>query len=341
MKNTFEKILVIHVILTLLMVFPSMAETKYAAAFLDLGTSAKALSLGGAYAAQYGEASGYHYNPAGLGTIKGTELCAMYSSLYGSLSEPLANFNHIGAAINLPGGAHLGLNWVRFSVDEIPIYPELKGESYGQRLTESSLRPDGVALGYFMDIEDAFYFSFAMNNSFRLPLGWLYMDLPIEIPIGINLKWIRQRIHHAGSSGLGLDIGAMIRFDMGHLWNTRWLGHFSFGVSAIDLAETVLTWSAEYQESIERNVMLGASYEQPMPARAGTLRFFWTHASRYEGSQHYGLEYEVKGIAIRCGLNDGSFAAGAGLRIWKLRIDYAFVTQNLGNSHRIGGAVSL
>lgn len=323
----------------LLMVSSSLAGTKYTAAFLDIGVSAKALSLGGAYVAQHGESSGFFWNPAGLGTVVGTELCAMYSALYGSLAEPLANFNHLGASTTLPGGAHLAINWIRFAVDEIPRYPDLKGKSLGQRLTNPDLRPSGVALGYFKDTEDAVYFSFAKDNNFKLPLGWLYLDLPIQFPVGINFKWIRQRLFDSRSSGLGLDIGALLRFDMGLLWNTRWMGYFAFGVSAIDLTQTVLTWSTDHEETIERNIMVGASYEQPLPFKKSTLHFFWTHMSRYKGSQHFGIEFDAKGIALRCGLNDMSFSAGAGLRFWKLRIDYAFVTQDLGNSHRIGGAV--
>jgi hypothetical protein len=340
MKKYFVKKTNVVAFSTLLIFSPLIADTKYTAAFLELGVSAKALSVGGAYAAQYGEASGYYWNPAGLGTVQGIELSAMYSSLYGNLTEPLANFNHLGASATLRGGGHFAINWIRFAVDEIPRYPDLKGESYGQRLTDPNLRPSGVALGYFKDTEDAVYFSFALNNQFNLPLGWLYLDLPIQLPVGVNFKWIRQRIFNSRASGLGLDIGAMIRFDMGQLWNTRWMSYFTFGISAIDLTQTVLTWNSDHEETIKRNVMPGISYDQPMPAHAGTLRFFWAHSSRYN-TQHYGLEYDVKGIAIRCGLNDKNFSAGAGLKFWKLRIDYAFVTQDLGNSHRIGGAVIL
>ncbi|MFI5264224.1 MAG: hypothetical protein ACHQM6_06895, partial [Candidatus Kapaibacterium sp.] len=71
------------------------------------------------------------------------------------------------------------------------------------------------------------------------------------------------------------------------------------------------------------------------------------HVGPLSSDFHFGLEYQFKRlIAIRAGYNDVKmFTVGAGLRLPRLSIDYAFQSfsaqDQLGNTHRISFTLSL
>ncbi|MCL2064901.1 MAG: hypothetical protein FWG98_11110 [Candidatus Cloacimonetes bacterium] len=50
-----------------------------------------------------------------------------------------------------------------------------------------------------------------------------------------------------------------------------------------------------------------------------------------------GLAWKYKDLTeIRLGIYDKNFSAGIGLNLFSFNIDYAFLTNNLGNTNRIG-----
>jgi hypothetical protein len=58
---------------------------------------------------------------------------------------------------------------------------------------------------------------------------------------------------------------------------------------------------------------------------------------------HFGAEYRLKNLlAFRFGLDTGRFAAGVGIKLPKLNVDYAFLShQDLGDTHRISVILTL
>ena len=214
------------------------AQGRYAGASMELGIGARPLALGGAAAALNSTGETFFYNPSSLGLLKKPHINFMYAPTFGSFAEPMAHYNYVGGAYPMQGGGTIAFNWTRFAVDEIPVYPDLKGESFAERNKDLSLRPDGTALGYIEDVEDVFYFSFAKTLESILPLGWWYGDLPMTIPFGINFKLLRQKLGDASASGMGIDAGMMIKFNLGTLVNQRQLGDMSFGLSLLDMTKT-------------------------------------------------------------------------------------------------------
>ncbi len=319
----------------------AFAGGRYAGASMELGIGARPLSLGGSAVSLIGSAESFYYNPSSLAFIKRPVVSLMYAPCFGSITSPLANYHFAGLAFPLPNGGTVAAGWTRFAVDEIPIFPKLRGDSYADRLNDITQRPDGVALGYFQDIEDVFYFSFAKPMDLLLPLGWLYTELPVQIPFGLNLKLLRQRIYNAKASGLGIDAGTMLHFSLGKLFDHRSLGEVTIGLSALDISQTNIIWNTKKQDRVHRSVLWGAAYQQSLGLWNAKWSFYWTRYNKYESTDLFGTEFVVKGLSIRLGKNRTGLSAGTGLHLWRLRLDYAFVSLDLDNAHRLNCAISL
>ena len=315
------------------------AGGKYAGASLELGVGVRAMALGNAATAMHGESELFYHNPASLGLVKTPGFSLMYAPSFGSLKSPLANYNHIGGVVPLPGGGTVALNWTRFAVDEIPLYPELKGSSYADRNRDITLRPDGTSLGTFADVEDVVYFSFSKLVEKKMPLGWLYLDLPIEASFGMNFKMIRQRLYESKASGMGMDLGTLVRFPLGVLFDKRQLGHFSMGLSWLDASQTSVIWDNQTQDKIHRTFMLGFAYEQPF-GKWGSLNLFWSQFHKYRRKNLLGAEFAIRNLSLRIGKNQAGLTAGAGVNLWKIKVDYAFVSSDFDNLNRVGCSFS-
>jgi hypothetical protein len=317
------------------------AGGRYAGASMELGIGARPLALGGAAAAMSNTGETFYYNPASLGLLDQSHINLMYAPTFGSLSDPMAAYNYMGIAYPMPGGGVLAANWTRFSVDDIPIYPELVGKTYSERSSNLSLRPDGTALGYFEDVEDVFYFSFAKTLESIIPLGWWYGDLPFTMPTGINFNLLRQKLGDASASGMGIDIGTMIKFNFGTLVHQRQLGDLSFGLAIKDITQTSIIWNTQHQDNIERALLFGIAYSQNLFSNI-SANLFYTYMNKYEKIHVYGIEIAVNKIAaLRFGNNSNGITAGAGLHWKRVNADYAFVNNAYEHVHRLSCSILL
>jgi len=322
----------------LLRVAPAAADGRYAGATLDLGVGARPLALGEAAAAMSGGSEYFRYNPAALGLLKRGEISLMYAPTFGGPGSNMANFHYIAVALPAPAGGVVSIHWTRFSVDDIPLYPKLDGHSYADRLNNPELRPDGTADGSFSDVEDAYYISFARAIHLTLPLGWLYTDLPVEIPLGLNVKILRQSLYTNTATGVGLDLGMMLKFSLATFFDVRSMGDLSFGFSALDLTRTTLLWNNEHSERIRSKFLTGLAYRQPLLFPHLETTLFWTYRYKYNGDNLYGAEVAFRGLALRLGHNPSGFSAGAGYRWRRLRVDYALIALDFENAHRLSCA---
>jgi len=317
------------------------AETRYAGASMKLGVGARPLALGGAAAAMSGTGETFFYNPSSLGLMKRPYINLMYAPTYGAFSAPMASYNYIGAALPMRGGGTIAFNWTRFAVDDIPLYPELDGSSFSERNKDLALRPDGATLGYIEDVEDVFYFSFAKTLESILPLGWWYGDLPVTIPFGVNFKLLRQKLGDATASGMGVDMGVLLKFNLGTLVHQRQLGDLSFALSVLDVTQTAVMWSTKHEDRVHRTLMFGGAYNQPLWFADASINLFYTYYDKYEQRHLGGIEFAIKGIAIRLGMNDAGLTAGAGIRWRRLSIDYGFVANAFQDVNRLSCSIAL
>jgi len=342
MEHKFSYILkILFTTILLAVITNGYADGKYAGSSMELGIGARPLALGGAAGAMIGSTELFHYNPSSLAFITKPVLNLMYAPTFESFSNPLAHYNYAGLAFPLPGGGTIAINWTRFSVDDIPIYPDPKGASFAERNSNTELQMDGVALGYFEDVEDVYYFSFAKSLKSNIPLGWMYEELPVEIPFGMNFKMFRQKLYQSKASGMGIDIGAMLKFNFGSLFDQKFMGDFAIGFSAIDITQTPIIWDTKTEDRIRRSSLFGLYYQQLLGFSDAKINFYWTRLSKYDRKVFYGAEFIIKGLAIRVGKNEYGITSGAGIHFWRLGVDYAFVSNPLDDVHRISCAINL
>ena len=308
----------------------------YAGEFLQVAVGARALGMGGAYCSLADGGFAPYWNPAGSGHQQRLTLAVQHATLF-----ELAQHEYINLSLPLPNQATLAFSWIRLGVDDIPVFPEPERTSEGelQPVEEWIIQPDE----FFSDAEDAFMLTFAKQNTIDFDLGWQYFVVPLELPVGLNLKYIRQSLKDATATGMGIDMGAQLRFGLDRLLDYEPLGDFAAGLSLQNVGKTALSWDTEskHRDHIPFNLKFGFSYFQPLSSDGTGFTLAYDRDTAYEGLNHFGAELSYRDLAAhRAGVEDDEMTMGAGLRIWRLTLDYAFVSYDLGNIHRISGSAN-
>jgi hypothetical protein len=301
---------------------------KYAGEFMAGGVGGRALGMGGAYVAVTGDVTFGYWNPAGLSTIRFPEFSLMHARRFGGV----VNYDYFGAAMPLSRRETIGLNVVRLAVDDIPITalprPDLPLDaSYTNEQGETlSNRP--FVERTVNDAEYAMYLSYARLQNGRF--AW-----------GANAKMVHKGTGDNSAWGVGFDIGAI------------WLPWRSLrlGANFQDFTTTLLAWDTGERELISPTLKVGAAYPfaiRPLKSRLliaadtdlrmeGRKIAAQAHLGEISADFHLGAEWIFRNaVAFRLGSDTGHFSAGAGLRLPRLDVDYAFLKHDeLDNSHRI------
>jgi hypothetical protein len=317
---------------------------QYSAEFLEIGVGARALALGGAFVAAADDGTAFYWNPAGLALINGTRISGMYGPQFGTLSNPMGRYHYLGAAHRLSGKATVAVNWIRLTVDDIPIYSKLKGDSYWDRFYRPELRPTGETEGHLNDYEDAVFFTFANSIPILWDLGWMFYPVHLKWLWGINIKWIRQSIGPHEASGLGFDAGGILQIPFNEFIGDERLGTLAVGIHVRDMSRTRIEWNtpSRHLDETAPDVRWGISYRQSVQRGAGSCTLTYDQNHRWGTTHHWGFEYHgFKRLFLRTGLNDRKFTAGAGLELGIFEIDYAYCDHELSALHRLSASVGL
>ena len=311
-------------------------KTKYAGSFLELGVGARALAMGGANVALSNDAFGAYWNPSGLAFLSNYQAAAMYANGFNRLEK----HNFASIAVPVFGGATIGLSWIRLSVDDIPRYLDLipSTTTFDQRYGDELLQYRYPANGTFGSASDAYIITFAKYQKIMLDLGWQYFEFPIDFGYGFNFKVLNESLDDKTGSGIGVDLGIILKIQMVDVFNDENYGDLVFGINAQDIVGTKITWDTDskQKDEIERNFKYGVAYQQPLNFINSQLTGAFDFDTRYSGSGHFGFEFLYDSmLAVRIGSNRSNFTTGAGLLIWKLKFDYAYQDHDLGDSHRI------
>ncbi len=79
-----------------------------------------------------------------------------------------------------------------------------------------------------------------------------------------------------------------------------------------------------------------------MPALKSNLILAWDKDYVYSGTNHYGMEVRYKEIVgVRLGYYDKNITSGLSVKLYGIYVDYAFVTNVLGGTNRLGLRVNL
>jgi len=318
-----------------------LLAARYAGEFLQIGIGARPLGMGGAFVALANDHSAFYWNPAGVGNIQTIQFSGMYLPLF----DGLAALHNIGFALPITG-AVAAVNWIRLAVNDIPEYPDYSNLpiEVRQELIQTS---QGQPLGTFSDREDAYYLTFAKMSKFDIDLGWALFTIPVEIPIGLNLKIIRHVLYHAEATGLGADVGMQIKLPLDVMFDRAWLGTFAWGFNFQDFTRTGINWGGGNSDAIPSNFKNGVAYVQPLHFAASTISVMYDVDQRYERVNRFGIEYGYQDwMGLRTGWVGDEWTAGAGFKIpipmmaWTLQVDYAYQNHDLGAFHRISATLS-
>lgn len=292
----------IVLLIILFFIFSSMSLAGeptggYATSFLDWGAGARAISLGKAFTAIANDGSAIYWNPAGLVQLSTREFSVMHGLIFEDRSQNFIEFTYPISSFALSAG------WLRFGVNDIQ-----------ERSTEGEL------LGKFDDSE----------NLFMIGSGYNVLSQPIyKLHLGITAKYFYHSLHNYRAVGYGVDLGALSYF------------HFTGLVERIGIGVTVhnlgakLKWNTEskHEDHVPTIFRLGtAVYIKSLPFK---MVIDLEKKEDQDPRFHAGVEYWIRMLALRAGLNHDRITAGAGfvLKVSSVGfiLDYALTTDDIAN----------
>jgi hypothetical protein len=189
------------------------------------------------------------------------------------------------------------------------------------------------------------------ENAFMLSYGKrLKASVLKDVQLGGTLKFIYNSVSGANRNAIGFGS------DVGFIWRASFLSDkqepnssdISLGVMAQDFFKTRLIWnttsSPSHTDVVQPNLKIGAAYTRMFPGISSHALFSIDANTRYGLEMRYGVEYVLADLlSLRVGLQGSDFTAGAGLNVSFTKgesglsfiVDYAFLSHELGNTHRI------
>ena len=315
-------------------------KTSYGDAFLNIGASSRSVGLGRSVVALPQNVGGYLINPAATAFLTNNTFTGMYVKQY-----QLAEYYTLGFSHSTKKGYHWGIYALNLSVNDISERPDLK------LITDLEARRDSirtlVAKGFnsFNTRESALIINLSKNIEFKFDSGWKFAEVPLRIPIGINVKLLQKYLYQITGTGIGVDMGGMVLLDLENLFSYDWLDEFAFGLSLNNIVNTRIYWSSEKRDDIPMQLIAGIGYFQTFDHLPIKITFLWQQNSLYRNESQYGAELTIfDAINIRGGFNYNYLQGGIGLTFGTLNysfgLDYSFSNHDLGSTHRIGGWLS-
>lgn len=268
------------------------------------GAGNRALSLGGAYAGISDDASAVIWNPGGLGMVQNRELQATYTDLMGM------GFNEQYASFVLPNWRWgvASLTFRRFAVDGI------EGRDERNILTDDDLS----------------------DNETELTLGY-GREFNGIWSVGGGLKVRKQSLAGFSDSGLGLDLGMMVRPLAIFGSSPENAKDLTLGLALRNAVQPALRLNEEPVKD-PAGYRAGAAYRYHFGSQGEVLVAMDVEKTRDMNAHfHGGIEASfVEPLALRLGTNNGNLVAGAGLRWQDLGVDYQFEDNPSEFFHRFG-----
>ncbi|MDX2475480.1 MAG: PorV/PorQ family protein [Candidatus Krumholzibacteria bacterium] len=273
------------------------------------GAGNRALSLGGAYAGIADDASAVIWNPGGLGFVQRREFQATHTDLLGM------GFNEQYASFVLPDWRWgVGsLTFRRFGVGGI------EGRDERNVLTDTELSDAETELSFGYGREVGAYWS-----------------------VGAALKLRNQSLAGYSDSGLGADVGLLVR-PLAALGVTGSSAqNLSLGLAVRNLLEPSLRLNEE-PVTDPLGFRVGSAYRWHFGNEGDVLLALDVEKTRDMNAHlHAGLELNiVRALALRVGLNRGRLTAGAGVSWRDIGIDYQFEDSRDDYIQRLGIAMKL
>ncbi len=315
---------------------PSVHATRYAGEFLRIGAGARALGMGSAFAGLADDGTAAFWNPAGLASLPDRQVNAMHAEQFGSIVQ--YDFISYAMPVGGPGKPRQGLavSLLRLGVSDIP-------DTRGLEILDQN--GNGV-FDYPEDrlLVDESRFVFDSDNDIAVLLSYA-REVRRGLSLGGTFKVVRQWLGDSlRSNGFGADLGVL------------WVGPGGWSVGAIlrDATTTQILWNTGTSEFVAPSLRVGTAKSRSFRGRrhvvTGALDVQVGFSDEQLASQahlggvtfefHPGIEYWLeRKLALRAGLEARNFSAGAGVRIRKFGLDYAYLDhRDLDSSHRVSGS---
>lgn len=268
------------------------------------GAGNRALSLGGAYAAVADDASAAVWNPGGLGMVTRRQLQASYTNLFGfGFSEQYASF----------------------------VMP-----SWRWGATSLTLRNLGTSQIEGRDDRNVLLDETLLSRETEITLAY-GRQMGAAWGIGGGVKLQQQSLAGYSDSGLGLDLGLLVRPLVAAGHDAEWASDVAVGLAIRNVVEPTIRLD-EDAVSDPTGVRIGFAVRRPFRGGVAMLAALDVEKTTDMNARlHAGLEVRPMSlIALRAGLNDGLPEAGTGIRWRDVSIDYVFEDNPLGTIHRFG-----
>lgn len=308
--------------------------TKLAGEFMAPGGGARALGMGGAFAAVAADASTVYWNPAGIAGMEKRQVLLMHAEQFGDL----VNYNF---------GAY---------VQPTTLVDAAKKPAFGFALIHLG-DPDQLLTSQYTMVEDNGQYYLVDDNGNRIHddsipkesnnsfagLGSFAIETGAG-SVGGTLKLIYQDFI-AGESSMGIGI------DLGYLYHDFLTPNLAVAAKLQDATGTYISWSTGTNEFIVPSLVLGSAYKVNSEALNGSVLLavdadiffddrqgaseFWVETVSTDVRVGLELNFQDK-VMIRGGLDAVNPTAGAGLYFGIFGFDYAYLHHDdFESTHRV------
>jgi hypothetical protein len=327
-------------LIAILSLIPMLSTAgRYAGDFIMIGAGVRPLGMGGAFSAIANDGNAIYWNSSGIAQIRNTDITVMRAFLY----KGIATYDNISVCQPLPNEVTIGLNLTRLTIDDIPKFNEsylIEHSNVDERINNSLFHLPGIPDGTFKSTDDLFQFAFSKHFHYDVNMGWLFFEVPLDVYIGANVKYIKRTVSDKIGTGTGFDLSMLMKTDLSVLLDVDGLGNISFGTNLQDVAGTEITWGETenfHKDEILYNTKVGVALDQPIKSLNSKVTFAFDRDYVYGRVNHFGLDWNYDSRAnLRLGYFDKEFSAGASVKVYGVWVDYAAVTNTLGLTNRIG-----
>ncbi|MCH7612784.1 MAG: PorV/PorQ family protein [Candidatus Marinimicrobia bacterium] len=182
-----------------------------AASFLEVGVGSRAVAMGGAFVAVANDASGIYWNPAGISRLRKGEFIFEHIDWLIDV-----NFNHVGVVIPLQRYGSFGAFVTSVTIPRMEVRTVEYADGTGEFFNASNL---------------VFGLSYAKNLTDRFSLG-------------MNVKYISERIWHEQAQSIALDIGTLYHTGLGSLVIGACISNFGSSMQ-LDGSDLIIYYDAD------------------------------------------------------------------------------------------------
>ena len=267
--------------------------------FLKIGIGARSNGMGDASSSISGDALALYWNPAGIAGLEGTDIALVHNEYMESIRYEFAGFA-FGK-----GKEAYGIGVGGLFMEGLELHGDVPGEP----------------IGLFHPVDLLFSFSYAR-------------PIEEEASMGVTFKGIHERIYIHSLWTWALDFGLQLK-------PKEVKGLLLSGVLQNFGPNTTLV---EEEMRVPRTVRFGGKFLLPSKVMDGnvTIAADGVKAILTDFRFNSGVEFDHRsGVQLRYGYKfnyDGeTYSAGAGFKVKRVRIDYAFLPMryDLGNTHRV------